>query len=133
MRPAAAAQDRCSRGSLADRHAAGRRLSEAPGLSTPEVEALISLPIESALAGVPGVKTIRSKSALGLSSVVLILDGHADRMEARQHVQERVAVGQPTYCEQVQLSFITRVLALAVAVVLGTAGLSPVLHVHQVC
>jgi CzcA family heavy metal efflux pump len=64
--------------------------TEAPGLSTPEVEALVSVPIESALAGVPGVKTIRSKSVLGLSSVVLILDAGADRMEARQHVQERL-------------------------------------------
>ena len=64
--------------------------TEAPGLSTPEVESLISVPIESALAGVPGVKTIRSKSVLGLSSVVLILDGNADRMDARQHVQERL-------------------------------------------
>ena len=64
--------------------------TEAPGLSTPEVESLVSVPIESALAGVPGVKTIRSKSVLGLSSVVLILDGNADRMEARQHVQERL-------------------------------------------
>jgi CzcA family heavy metal efflux pump len=64
--------------------------TEAPGLSTPEVESLVSVPIESALAGVPGVKTIRSKSVLGLSSVVLILDGSADRMEARQHVQERL-------------------------------------------
>ena len=64
--------------------------TEAPGLSTPEVESLISVPIESALAGIPGVKTIRSKSVLGLSSVVLILEGDADRMEARQHVQERL-------------------------------------------
>jgi len=64
--------------------------TEAPGLSTPEVESLISVPIESALAGVPGVKTIRSKSVLGLSSVVLILDADAERMEARQHVQERL-------------------------------------------
>ena len=48
------------------------------------------MPIESALAGVPGVKTIRSKSVLGLSSVVLILDAGADRMEARQLVQERL-------------------------------------------
>jgi CzcA family heavy metal efflux pump len=70
--------------------------TEAPGLSTPEVEALVSVPIESALAGVPGVKTIRSKSVLGLSSVVLILDASADRMEARQHVQERMAVIGPT-------------------------------------
>ena len=64
--------------------------TEAPGLSTPEVESLISVPVESALAGVPGVKTIRSKSVLGLSSVVLILEGDADRMAARQHVQERL-------------------------------------------
>ena len=33
--------------------------TEAPGLSTPEVESLVSVPIESALAGIPGVKTIR--------------------------------------------------------------------------
>lgn len=66
--------------------------TEAPGLSTPEVEALVSVPVESALAGVPGVKTIRSKSVLGLSSVVLILDAGADRMEARQHVQERLGI-----------------------------------------
>ena len=52
--------------------------TEAPGLSTPEVESLVSVPIESALAGVPGVKIIRSKSVLGLSSVVLILNGDAD-------------------------------------------------------
>ena len=64
--------------------------TEAPGLSTPEVESLISVPVESALAGVPGVKTISSKSVLGLSSVVLILEGDADRMAARQHVQERL-------------------------------------------
>jgi CzcA family heavy metal efflux pump len=64
--------------------------TEAPGLSTPEVESLISVPIESALAGVPGVTTIRSKSVLGLSSVVLILGANAGRMEARQHVQERL-------------------------------------------
>ncbi len=48
------------------------------------------MPIESALAGVSGVKTIRSKSVLDLSSVVLILNAAADRMEARQHVQERL-------------------------------------------
>ena len=68
--------------------------TEAPGLSTPEVESLVSVPIESALAGVPGVKTIRSKSVLGLSSVVLILEPGAERMLARQHVQERLgAIG----------------------------------------
>ena len=47
--------------------------TEAPGLSALEVESFVSVPIESALTGVPNVATIRSKSVLGLSSVVLIL------------------------------------------------------------
>lgn len=65
--------------------------TEAPGLSTPEVEALVSVPIETALAGVPGVKVVRSKSVLGLSSVVLILDPASDLLATRQAVQERLA------------------------------------------
>src|SRR5512136_37927 len=46
--------------------------TEAPGLSTPEVESLISVPIENAVNGVTSLKILRSKSVLGLSSVVLI-------------------------------------------------------------
>ena len=65
--------------------------TEAPGLSALEVESFVSVPIESALTGVPNVATIRSKSVLGLSSVVLILSPGSDLMEARQLVQERLA------------------------------------------
>jgi CzcA family heavy metal efflux pump len=65
--------------------------TETPGLSTDEVESLVTVPLEAALNGVPGLRTIRSKSVLGLSSVVLILDPSADLMEARQVVQERLA------------------------------------------
>ena len=64
--------------------------TEAPGLSTNEVESLVTVPLEAALNGVPGLKTIRSKSVLGLSSVVLILDPSTDVMAARQMVQERL-------------------------------------------
>lgn len=66
--------------------------TEAPGLSTQEVESLISVPLENALNGVPYLKTIRSKSVLGLSSVVLILQEGTDLMRARQVVQERLSV-----------------------------------------
>src|SRR4029077_17024613 len=65
--------------------------TEAPGLSTEEVESLISVPLENALNGTPGLKTIRSKSVLGLSSVVLLLAEGTDLMAARQVVQERLA------------------------------------------
>src|SRR3990172_10575693 len=57
--------------------------TEAPGLSALEVESLVSVPLESALTGVPGVTTIRSRSVLGLSSVVLILEPGGDLLEAR--------------------------------------------------
>src|SRR5215475_8127530 len=65
--------------------------TEAPGLSTEEVESLISMPLENALNGVPWKKTIRSKSVLGLSSVVLIFEDGTDLIRARQVVQERLA------------------------------------------
>ena len=65
--------------------------TEAPGLSTDEVEALVSVPLENALNGTPGLKTIRSKSVLGLSSVVLLFGEGTDIHKARQYVQERVA------------------------------------------
>src|SRR4051794_10090469 len=69
--------------------------TEAPGLSTEEVESLVSVPLENALNGTIGLKTIRSKSVLGLSSVVLILMEGTDLMAARQVVQERLAVETP--------------------------------------
>jgi CzcA family heavy metal efflux pump len=66
--------------------------TEAPGLSTEEVESLVSMPLENALNGTPWLKTIRSKSVLGLSSVVLIFANGTDLIRARQLVQERLAV-----------------------------------------
>ena len=64
--------------------------TEAPGLSTEEVENLVTVPLENALNGIPHVKTLRSKSVLGLSQIVMILDSGSDPMAARQMVQERV-------------------------------------------
>src|SRR5437016_6685897 len=65
--------------------------TEAPGLSTEEVESLVTVPLETALTGIPHVRTVRSKSVLGLSSVVLVLEGGADPLKVRQMVQERTA------------------------------------------
>jgi CzcA family heavy metal efflux pump len=65
--------------------------TEAPGLSTNEVESLVTVPLEAALNGIPGLRTIRSKSVLGLSQVVLILDPSSNVMAARQMVQERLS------------------------------------------
>ena len=64
--------------------------TEAPGLSTDEVESLVTVPLENALNGTPWLKTIRSKSVLGLSSVVLVFQEGTDLMRARQLVGERL-------------------------------------------
>ena len=65
--------------------------TEAPGLSSEQVESLVTMPLENALFGIPHVSTVRSKSVLGLSQVVLILDQGTDHLKVRQLVQERVA------------------------------------------
>ena len=69
--------------------------TEAPGLASVEVERLVSVPLEAALAGTPWLKTLRSKSVLGLSSVVLIFADGTDPMAARQLVQERLTRAAP--------------------------------------
>lgn len=66
--------------------------TEAPGLSTTEVESLVTVPLENAMNGLNSLKTLRSKSVLGLSSVVLIFQPNADLMAARQLVQERLTL-----------------------------------------
>ncbi len=66
--------------------------TEAPGLSTEETEQLISMPLEQALNGTPQLKTLRSKSVLGLSSVVLLFEEGTDLFQARQYVQERLSL-----------------------------------------
>lgn len=68
--------------------------TEAPGLSTEEVDALVTVPLENSLNGLPFLKIIRSKSVLGLSSVVMIFDTGTDILKARQLAQERLNLAQ---------------------------------------
>ncbi len=65
------------------------------GLSSAEVEALITIPLEEALAGTPGLDVMRSKSVEQLSSILIIFEPGTDVMEARQLVQERLALAVP--------------------------------------
>ena len=74
--------------------------TEAEGMSSETVESLVTIPIESAVNGVPNMAVMRSKSVQGLSSVQLIFDQGVDVLRARQMVTERVAVVAPTLPER---------------------------------
>jgi CzcA family heavy metal efflux pump len=66
------------------------------GLSAEEVESLVTVPLEEALAGLPALSTMRSKSVPDLSAIKLYFERGTDLLDARQLVQERVAMVVPT-------------------------------------
>jgi CzcA family heavy metal efflux pump len=68
--------------------------TEAMGMSTAEVESLVTIQLEDALSSIPDLDTIRSKSVPGLSSITLIFKQSTDIVSDRAVVQERLAVAQ---------------------------------------
>ncbi|AFZ61108.1 CusA/CzcA family heavy metal efflux RND transporter [Nostoc sp. LEGE 06077] len=65
-------------------------MTEAPGLAPEEVESLVTRPIESVINGTPGLETLRSASAVGLSSVRATFSLDTEIYRARQLVTERL-------------------------------------------
>src|SRR6266702_2181001 len=66
------------------------------GLSTSDVEQLVTVPLEAAMNGIQGLDDMRSKSVPQLSSVELLFRPGTDLLRARQLVQERVATVSPS-------------------------------------
>src|SRR5690348_16971369 len=66
------------------------------GLSTSDVEQLVTVPIEAALNGIQGLDDLRSKSVPQLSSIEVLFKPGTDLLLARQLVQERLATVAPS-------------------------------------
>jgi CzcA family heavy metal efflux pump len=66
------------------------------GLSAAEVESLVTVPLEQALAGIERLDVMRSKSVRDLSSIELIFERGTDLLESRQLVAERIAGVTPS-------------------------------------
>src|SRR5215211_2335602 len=70
------------------------------GLSTSDVEQLVTVPLEQAFNGLDGLDDMRSKSVPQLSSVELVFESDVDMLHARQLVAERmvaVSAALPTW------------------------------------
>jgi cobalt-zinc-cadmium resistance protein CzcA len=61
-----------------------------PGQPTEEVERRVSIPLERALNGVPGLFRLRSVSIFGLSMVTLTFEDGVEPLVARQQISERI-------------------------------------------
>ena len=65
--------------------------TEWPGRSPRDVEDQVTYPLTTALLGIPGVRTIRSSSALGFSTLYVIFDDDVDFYWSRSRVLEKLA------------------------------------------
>lgn len=64
--------------------------TEWPGRSPQDIEDQISYPLTTALLGIPGVKTIRSNSIFGLSSIYIIFDEDVEFYWSRTRILEKL-------------------------------------------
>lgn len=71
-------------------------LTQAQGLGPLEVERLVSFPIENAMAGLPGLSSVRSLSRFGLSAVYVTFNDSANITQARTLVNERLQQARET-------------------------------------
>lgn len=65
-----------------------------PSLGAPDVERLITFPIEQANSNIPGLKEIRSFSRFGLSLITIVFEDNVDIYWARQQVTERLKIAE---------------------------------------
>lgn len=66
-------------------------VTQVPGLAAEEVEQQITIPLERAINGLPGMHIMRSKSTFGLSMITIVFQDGTEDYGSRQRVQERLA------------------------------------------
>ncbi|MDX2089571.1 MAG: CusA/CzcA family heavy metal efflux RND transporter [Kofleriaceae bacterium] len=66
-------------------------ITQWPGHAAEEVEQQVTIPLERALNGTPGLEIIRSRSTFGLSIITLVFQDGIDDYFARARINERVS------------------------------------------
>jgi len=65
-------------------------ITVSPSLGAPDIERLITFPVEQACSSIPGLKQIRSFSRFGLSLVTIVFNDDTDVYWARQQISEKL-------------------------------------------
>jgi CzcA family heavy metal efflux pump len=81
-------------------------LVEARGMAPTEMEALVTFPIESAINGAPGVRRVRSATAVGVAVVWVEFDWGQEIYRARQTVNEKLSLVAETLPSNVNAPFL---------------------------
>ncbi len=71
-------------------------ITQAEALGPVDVETFVTVPVERAMAGIPGLDEIRSISRSGISVVTLAFSDEVELLAARQHISERLAEARRT-------------------------------------
>ena len=101
-------------------------ITEAPGMAPQELELLVTLPLESAVNGGPGVHNLRSVSAAGISVIWVEFEWTQDIYLARQIVAERIqGVDLPAQVQPPSLGPISSIMGEITFVALTSEGVSP--------
>lgn len=104
--------------------------AEAGGMAPEEVEQLVTVPLETAMGGIPGVESIRSVSSVGLAFVYVTFDWKTDIYRARQMVGERLSTVReqlPPGIEHVAMGPVSSIMGeiMSVALPIDTSKISP--------
>ena len=65
-------------------------VTQVPGLAAEEIEQQITIPLERAINGLPGMHVMRSKSTFGLSMITIVFKDGVEDYWSRQRIQERL-------------------------------------------
>ena len=65
-------------------------VTQVPGLAAEEIEQQITIPLERALLGTPGMHVLRTRSLFGLSLITVVFQDGVDGYWSRQRLQERL-------------------------------------------
>ena len=82
-------------------------ITQVNGLAAEEVEQQITIPLERAIMGTPGMHVMRSKSTFGLSMITVVFEDGVENYWSRQRLQERINEVQLPYGVQPGLDPLT--------------------------